>query len=72
MQKPHTSHFHSIIRIVRYVKVTIDYGIMLSSKSDLSLKGFTDSDWAGCPTTRRDLQWLFCYAGSQSHIMEIK
>lgn len=63
MQKPRTSHFHAALRIVRYLKGTIDYGIMLSSKTGLSLKGFIDSDWAGCPTTRRSTTGYFVMMG---------
>ena len=64
MQKPRTSHFQAAMRILRYLKGTIHYGIMLSSKSDLSLKGFTDSDWAGCPTTRRSTTGYFVMMGA--------
>lgn len=51
MQEPRTAHFDAAIRILRYLKGTLSHDLFLSSSSSLTLQGFTDSDWAGCPTT---------------------
>lgn len=64
MQKPHTPHFYVAMRILRYLKGTIGHFIMLSSKSDLSLKDLTNFDWAGCPTTRRSTTAYFVMMGA--------
>lgn len=64
MQHPRSTHFEAAFRILRYLKGSIDCGILLSSKRSLSLKGFTDSDWAGCPTTRRSTTGYFTMLGN--------
>jgi hypothetical protein len=33
--------------VLRYVKGTLDFGILYSRSKDLRLCGYTDSDWAG-------------------------
>ncbi|GJS79824.1 ribonuclease H-like domain-containing protein [Tanacetum coccineum] len=39
-------------RILRYVHGTLDLGLHLYASSTTSLVGYTDVDWAGCPSTR--------------------
>ncbi|XP_026381076.1 uncharacterized protein LOC113275735 [Papaver somniferum] len=53
MQRPHSSHLDAANHVLRYLKGTIGHGIFLASSTPLILKGYTDSDWAGCPMTRR-------------------
>ena len=40
-------------RILRYVKGSIHFGLHLTGDYALDLCGFSDTDWAGYPTTRR-------------------
>lgn len=51
MQSP--THEHVQVVILRYVNGTIGYGMRITSQSTLSLYAFSDTDWAGCPQTRR-------------------
>ncbi|GKD65614.1 ribonuclease H-like domain-containing protein [Tanacetum coccineum] len=44
-------HFSALKRIMRYVRVTLDYGLQLFSSSTTDLIAYSDADWAGCPTT---------------------
>lgn len=53
MQQPKLRHFQMVKRILRYLKVTINVGHHILAKSDLSLSGYSNSDWAGCKQTRR-------------------
>lgn len=53
MQSPTIGHFQVVKHILRYLNGTIDVGFRLLSQSTLDLYGFSDADWAGCPTTRR-------------------
>ena len=59
MQEPRQEHWDAALRVVRYLKGSPGQGILLRSDSELSLKGWCDSDWAACPLTRRSLTgWL--------------
>ena len=64
MQHPRTTHLDAAFCILRYLKGTRNHGIFLSSASSLTLQGYTDSDWAGCPTTRRSTTGYFTMIGS--------
>nr|GEX87607.1 ribonuclease H-like domain-containing protein [Tanacetum cinerariifolium] len=51
MHDSRESLFAALKRILRYVQGTLELGIHLYA-SATSLVGYTDADWAGCPTTR--------------------
>nr|GEV43129.1 ribonuclease H-like domain-containing protein [Tanacetum cinerariifolium] len=46
-------HFAALKRILRYVQGTLELGLHLYASATTSLVGYTDADWASCPTTRR-------------------
>jgi hypothetical protein len=48
-------HVHLIVakHILRYLKGTIDYGLRYTSDQEISLHGYTDSDWAGSVADRK-------------------
>ncbi|GJR76525.1 ribonuclease H-like domain-containing protein [Tanacetum coccineum] len=52
MHDPREPHFSALKRILRYVQGTLDYGLQLFSSSTTDLVAYSDTDWAGCPTTR--------------------
>lgn len=64
MQNPYSTHLDAANRVLRYLKGSVGKGILLSSNSSLSLVGFADSDWAGCPTTRRSTTGYITMLGS--------
>jgi len=42
-------------RVLRYVKGSLDCGIVIHAHCDLQLTAYCDSDWGACPLTRRSL-----------------
>ncbi|GJS44558.1 ribonuclease H-like domain-containing protein [Tanacetum coccineum] len=52
MHDPRETHLASLKRILRFVEGTLDLGLHLYTFSTTSLVGYTDADWAGCPSTR--------------------
>lgn len=46
------NHWNAAKRVLRYLKGTIDLGLVFSHSPD-PLKCFVDSDWASCPNDRR-------------------
>jgi hypothetical protein len=64
MQSPCTTHLDAATRVLRYLKGSVGKGLFLSASSSLNLIGYADSDWAGCPTTRRSTTGYFTMLGS--------
>nr|GEY08749.1 ribonuclease H-like domain-containing protein [Tanacetum cinerariifolium] len=52
-------HFAALKRILRYVRGIVDFGLQLYASATTSLVGYTDVDWAGCPSTRRSGYCVF-------------
>lgn len=44
MHEPRKPHWHTMLRVLRYIKGTLGQGLLLPSKTDLTLKAFCDSD----------------------------
>ncbi|KAE8662552.1 hypothetical protein F3Y22_tig00113302pilonHSYRG00055 [Hibiscus syriacus] len=53
MQNPKKPHLEAVRRILRYVKNTIDYGLLYKKGEDCKLVGYCDADYAGDHDTRR-------------------
>lgn len=48
MHNPSQTHFGVAKRVLRYIKGTLDFGILYEKNVGAKLIGFCDSDWAGC------------------------
>ncbi|KAJ0526175.1 putative RNA-directed DNA polymerase [Helianthus annuus] len=76
MHAPTENHWAAVKRILRYLKGTVNYGLLfrhntgyqLQAFSDAkwasTLTAFSDSDWAGCPIDRRSTGGYAIYLGS--------
>ena len=54
MHDPREPHLTALKRILRYLRGTIDFGLLLHRRSSSTeLVVYTDADWAGCSDTRR-------------------
>jgi hypothetical protein len=49
--------------ILRYLHGTPDFGLLLRRSSISDLIVYTDSDWAGCPNTRRSTSGYVVFLG---------
>ena len=59
---PKVSHLNIVKRIIKYVSGTCDYGLFYSKESNLSLAGFSYSNWAGNVDDRKaPLVGVFMY-----------
>ncbi|CAL0321255.1 unnamed protein product [Lupinus luteus] len=52
------------MRILRYLKNNPGQGLFFSSQNDLSLRAFCDSDWGGCPISRKSTTSYYIFFGS--------
>nr|GEX35014.1 ribonuclease H-like domain-containing protein [Tanacetum cinerariifolium] len=64
MHEPWEPHFFALKRILRYVQETLDYGLQLFSSTTDYLIAYSDSDWAGCLTTRRSTSGYCVFLGN--------
>nr|GEU96332.1 zinc finger, CCHC-type [Tanacetum cinerariifolium] len=62
MYDPREPHLAALKRILGYIRGTLDFGFHVYSSTTISLVGYTDADWTGCPSTRRstsaETAWL--------------
>jgi hypothetical protein len=58
MHDPQESHLAMLKRLLRYVRGTVDFGLVLHQSPSAELVVYTDADWAGCPDTRRSTSLL--------------
>ncbi|GAA0148629.1 transmembrane signal receptor [Lithospermum erythrorhizon] len=63
MHKPTTLDFSAGKRILRYLAGTSHHGLSITSSSSFQLRGYSDSDWAGCPITRRSTSGYCVFIG---------
>jgi hypothetical protein len=50
---PHSLHRTTVQWIFKYLKHTLEFGILYSASSSLDLVGFSDADFAGCGIDRK-------------------
>ncbi|XP_060959079.1 uncharacterized mitochondrial protein AtMg00810-like [Cannabis sativa] len=63
MSSPRTPHMQVVHHLLRDLKRCPGQGLLYSSTSTLHLRGFSDSDWASCPTTRRSTSGFCIFIG---------
>lgn len=62
---PRQPHQVALERVLSYLKGTAGMGILLPRKGDLTLNAYCDSDWLGCPYTRRSRTgYLLVFGGA--------
>lgn len=65
MNNPLSTHMLAVKRILRYVKDTIDQGLLLHPHPTSSrIFAYSDADWAGCVDTRRSTTGYLIYHGA--------
>ena len=63
MQRPGKEHWVGIKRVLRYVKNTLNHGLVFRHSDNFKLEAFSDSDWAGCVETRKSTSGNMCRLG---------
>ncbi|KAL7606408.1 hypothetical protein Lser_V15G15988 [Lactuca serriola] len=62
-QRPCQEHLDAAIRVLRYLKGTINHGLFFNNDPIFKIEAFCDSDWAACPLTRRSVSGYFILFG---------
>jgi hypothetical protein len=63
MHDPREPHLTTTKRILRYLRRTPDFGLLLRHSSSSDLVAYTDADWVGCPTLDVPRQAMPCSSG---------
>jgi hypothetical protein len=65
LSNPGKEHWEGLKRVLRYIKYTVDYRLTFVRKEKFLLKGYVDSDWAGCvDTSRSTTGFVFVLGGT--------
>lgn len=64
LDKPGKEHWMAVKKILRYIRGTLEYGLLYKADNEY-LRGYTDSDYAGCVDTRRSTSgFIFIKSGA--------
>ncbi|XP_020082391.1 uncharacterized protein LOC109705988 [Ananas comosus] len=63
VQEPTSVHYAAVLRILRYLRGTINQSLFFSSTSELALRAYSDADWAGDHTDRRSTTGYCIFLG---------
>lgn len=63
MQSPTAHHWDALKRLLRYLKSTYDYGVMIKPQSRFVFHAYSDANWAGDPTDRHSTTGYVVYFG---------
>nr|XP_016461226.1 PREDICTED: uncharacterized mitochondrial protein AtMg00810-like [Nicotiana tabacum] len=66
LQKPLVPHMMAALHILRYLLHNPAQGILLSSSADLSLVGFSYSDWGSCAISHKSVSGFYITLGGRS------
>lgn len=67
MQSPTLVHLDAAKRILRYVKGSLEYGLLYKKEESFCLSGYTDADWAGDVNDRRSTTG-YCFSTGSSMV----
>ena len=56
MADPRRVHWTVVKHVLRYIRGTVEYGLVNEQSGSILLAGFTDADWEGCVQDKRALQ----------------
>ncbi|KAL5573410.1 hypothetical protein UlMin_023007 [Ulmus minor] len=64
MHQPITSHWMAVKRILRYLKGTMQEGLLFTASDSFQIQAYTDADWAGSPDDRRSASAYCVFLGN--------
>lgn len=63
MSTPRVPHLEAGYHVLRYLAGTSHLGLLLPNSSGFSLRGFSNSDWASCATSRKSVLGFVLFLG---------
>jgi hypothetical protein len=69
MHDPREPHLTALKRLLRYLRGTVGYGLLLHRRSSSTeMVVYTNADWAGCPDTRHSTSGYAVYCDNVSAV----
>jgi len=62
--KPKIAHYNATIKILKYIKGALSFGLFFSSNTFAHLKAFCDSDQDTCSDSRQSMAGFSAYLGN--------
>ncbi|KAI0519374.1 hypothetical protein KFK09_006820 [Dendrobium nobile] len=69
MHNPLPNHIYLLKQLLRCIKGTQHFGIPIT-KCNLSIRSFSDADWAGDPVSRKSTSGYCTFIGDKHHLLE--
>jgi len=63
LNSPCESHWHAVVRILRYIKGSPGKGLVYSNRGHTNIIGYSDADWAGNVGDRRSTSGYCVFMG---------
>ena len=63
MHEPRDVHWIAVKRILRYLKSTVDYGLLIKKCSSSQIYAYSDANWVGCPDDRKSTSGYCIFLG---------
>ncbi|KAF3619684.1 hypothetical protein FXO38_32774 [Capsicum annuum] len=64
VSNPYHIHHTTLLRVIRYVRGSMNQGVLFRSDSPINLKGYTNVDWVGCPDSRHSVTGWCMFLGT--------
>ncbi|KAL5707577.1 non-specific serine/threonine protein kinase [Ranunculus cassubicifolius] len=64
MHSPRVPHMTAAKIILRYLKGTLNHGLLYQKSPSLSIQAYSDADWAGCPMDRKSTSGYVIFMGN--------
>ncbi|GKA32140.1 RmlC-like cupins superfamily protein [Tanacetum coccineum] len=64
LQQPRATRMKALLKVIRYVKLSMGQGLIFPARNNLHLTAYCDSDWASCPFRRRSVTGYEVFLGS--------
>nr|XP_034889400.1 uncharacterized mitochondrial protein AtMg00810-like [Populus alba] len=63
MHQPTDEHWTAVKRILRYLKFSAHFGLLIMPSTSTQLSIYSDVDWVGCPDDRKSTSGFCLYLG---------
>ncbi|XP_051147536.1 uncharacterized mitochondrial protein AtMg00810-like [Andrographis paniculata] len=64
IDRPTSSHWKAALHLLRYLRGTMNHGLVFDADSSLQLEAYCDADWGTCLDSRKSITGYCIFIGS--------